>query len=713
MTVESTANVASALTNGATTDFPFDFYVPDQDYLVIELHDEVTDVLVHTYSAAEYTVAGIGAQEGGSITILGAAVEAGYRLYIIRTVPYLQQTVLNNQGGFYPKSVEAQFDIEEMQIQQLAEQIGRAVLMPRSNPPVGYFPVILSDGTWGFAPTTGSESSFIAELATGSGAGLVGLGNTQIFNVGTVGYNSILSVSLAQLPNVYCWNDRVVRLTDDGREDFFICRSGEPPADPLQGIYVDSATAMFYWERKWDGINGKPEWFGAVPGGPDCLAALNACFTLCPVTQLSANDYHTTGTWTINAPYKMVLGSPVIADGFDTFHGTRIVSSDAANSVVQIGPAAQPSLINLYPRNLAVRDIAFVHSGTLVGNASHIDATKCVVATFLIECELTRLRAHEALIGFFFYGLISSHVTRCRTFRQASFGANDFFVACWVRGVPNILNGGNASLYIERFGVEMGGALAINKWGMYVDGDAADLFVDTLETSACSIGVEYNGSGSSYIHGKEDIHFRNCVLDNNSEAAFKLSNLNASATLTLSGGYYQAVPTTATHVISLNGGAGSVVLTGGLQIIGGADGDCRGVEVVNQPGFVIDESVQITDVGHGVVVLAGNGGYIAANIKNPNVGLGTQYAVYVDANVLRCVIAPRVTGKAGAYAQGIYLNGATNNKCSIDPTRVDPAAIAGNKVVVNGVAITAPGYYTSAGVAGAAGDGIFVTGITA
>jgi hypothetical protein len=57
------------------------------------------------------------------------------------------------------------------------------------------------------------------------------------------------------------------------------------------------------------------------------------------------------------------------------------------------------------------------------------------------------------------------------------------------------------------------------------------------------------------------------------------------------------------------------------------------------------------------------------------------------------------------------------NRTTIDPTLFNSAAISGgatNKVQLNsGVAITAPGYYTTAGVAGSSGAGVFVTGITA
>jgi len=54
-------------------------------------------------------------------------------------------------------------------------------------------------------------------------------------------------------------------LDEDLRRGVFALRSGTAPNDPQQGIYVPSSTSGYYWERDWDGVNGRPEWFGAIP----------------------------------------------------------------------------------------------------------------------------------------------------------------------------------------------------------------------------------------------------------------------------------------------------------------------------------------------------------------------------------------------------------------------------------------------------------------
>ena len=56
-----------------------------------------------------YSVSGVGNPSGGSVTfpLTGVALAAGNKLTLLRSVPYVQGTVLSNQGGYYPEVVEA------------------------------------------------------------------------------------------------------------------------------------------------------------------------------------------------------------------------------------------------------------------------------------------------------------------------------------------------------------------------------------------------------------------------------------------------------------------------------------------------------------------------------------------------------------------------------------------------------------------------------
>jgi hypothetical protein len=63
---------------------------------------------------------------GGTITLV-AAPAAGLQITILRNVALTQGTQLPNQGGWYPQVVEKAFDKLTMIVQQLGEQVGRAV----------------------------------------------------------------------------------------------------------------------------------------------------------------------------------------------------------------------------------------------------------------------------------------------------------------------------------------------------------------------------------------------------------------------------------------------------------------------------------------------------------------------------------------------------------------------------------------------------------
>lgn len=134
MSLSTTTNKVIYSGNGATTVWPFSFPVLDADHLgVIFTNAAGAETAV---AASAYTVTGIGAPAGGSVTypLSGTPIPAGTKLTLIRTVPYTQDTVLSNQGGYYPEVVERRFDEIYMALQQLEERLGRASLSAISDP---------------------------------------------------------------------------------------------------------------------------------------------------------------------------------------------------------------------------------------------------------------------------------------------------------------------------------------------------------------------------------------------------------------------------------------------------------------------------------------------------------------------------------------------------------------------------------------------------
>jgi hypothetical protein len=128
MTIPSEDSIAGPYNgNGVTTVFPYSFRVLDRSHLrVVQTvaGDEQTLEI-----DADYTVAGVGEGEGGSVTLVAAPI-TGQTLTIVREVPFTQETDLENQGAYYAETIERALDMATMRDQQLAEKLTRAIITP-------------------------------------------------------------------------------------------------------------------------------------------------------------------------------------------------------------------------------------------------------------------------------------------------------------------------------------------------------------------------------------------------------------------------------------------------------------------------------------------------------------------------------------------------------------------------------------------------------
>jgi hypothetical protein len=189
--------------------------------------------------------------------------------------------------------------------------------------------------------------------------------------------------------------------------------------------------------------------------------------------------------------------------------------------------------------------------------------------------------------------------------------------------------------------------------------------------------------------------------------------------VTINGGYAQVNDNGTTGKgIWLTGGAnnGSVSIGGGIQLLSGTGTTNYGIYVSQQSNVKVDSTVIVEDFYNPIVIDGGSERCdVRASINNPNTGNALSPAVSINSAV-ECYIAPSIDGKAGAFAQGVFSNGTALDRSTIDPTLFSSAAIGGgavDKVQINSVQITSPDYYTTAGVSGTSGAGIYVTGITA
>ena len=134
MSLSATTNKAIHNGNGSATSFSYTFPIQSTDDLVVIFTD--TDGVETTLTSSDYSVTGIGTTTGGAVTypLIGSPIALGTMLTIVRTVELFQDTVLSNQGGYFPEVVERALDRMVMMTQQVYERTARAFAAPLSDP---------------------------------------------------------------------------------------------------------------------------------------------------------------------------------------------------------------------------------------------------------------------------------------------------------------------------------------------------------------------------------------------------------------------------------------------------------------------------------------------------------------------------------------------------------------------------------------------------
>lgn len=115
--------------DGTLATYQYDFQIFDKNDLYVVKQDTSGNVSVLTVDL-DYTVAGVGAVGGGSITLTAGVLLAGYKL-LIRDNPAIKQTSdLRNRGGFFPEEHETAFDYAVRLIRSLWDGLTRSIKFP-------------------------------------------------------------------------------------------------------------------------------------------------------------------------------------------------------------------------------------------------------------------------------------------------------------------------------------------------------------------------------------------------------------------------------------------------------------------------------------------------------------------------------------------------------------------------------------------------------
>jgi hypothetical protein len=172
MTTPSTPRKAGPLLGtGAQTSWPFTFKVFAASDIAVTIADSL-GVETALVLGSDYSVTLNSNQEtspGGTVTypISGSALPIGSRLTIFGNLPYDQPLDLPSGGNFSPLALENQLDRLTMQIQQLREQVGRAIQVSvTTNANVG-LPAPSANELIGWDSTGSNLQNFaLGELAT-------------------------------------------------------------------------------------------------------------------------------------------------------------------------------------------------------------------------------------------------------------------------------------------------------------------------------------------------------------------------------------------------------------------------------------------------------------------------------------------------------------------------------------------------------------------
>lgn len=122
--------------DGVTTVFPYEFKLLDAgDMKVTKTTNGDPAVTTLLSLGVDYTLSGIGAPGGGSIT-LPSALPSGYKLTAIGDASFDQGLVLVNQGAYNAEDVMVALDRLTVLAQQLREALSRALVIP---PEAGVF----------------------------------------------------------------------------------------------------------------------------------------------------------------------------------------------------------------------------------------------------------------------------------------------------------------------------------------------------------------------------------------------------------------------------------------------------------------------------------------------------------------------------------------------------------------------------------------------
>lgn len=158
MTVSNTTTFVVHRGNGAATQFPYAFRIPEATMAKVSIRDYTTKVVTQVLSSGDFTMSNNSWDNnlGGYVTypLVGPALTNAYEIVIERVVTYTQGLSIQNQGGFFPDAITKQLDFTTFQVLQLADLTSRAWIAPLGQ--TGKTLAVLAEGHFWAADVSGN-----------------------------------------------------------------------------------------------------------------------------------------------------------------------------------------------------------------------------------------------------------------------------------------------------------------------------------------------------------------------------------------------------------------------------------------------------------------------------------------------------------------------------------------------------------------------------
>ncbi|MDB5699849.1 MAG: Phage virulence-associated protein [Sphingomonadales bacterium] len=478
--------------------------------------------------------------------------------------------------------------------------------------------------------------------------------------------------------------------------------SARATADTLHGLYRPSRTvavASGCWVRLWDGISGKPEWFGAVPNIPafDNLPAIMACLKHCGTVLLQAGTYYHSGTIKLTETNMRIVGaSNWFASQVGEASCSRICGTDPGVPVIQFGPDAKPSHINDFPAGLALEDI-WIQRNVAPSTLKHNGIVKI---GYCRSSWADRICAENGIYGFHFSGSVEfryGNIYAARSMEGTGSGEDKFY-GIYVDGNEDIgAAGGNASLRGGKIAIT-GTALVPDSRGLVVDKYFTDCWLDEVETVSCPIGIDIQGDGSGTIAravaGNTDFKIGHAVLDGYTTVGARIRDVNKYGSVEIL--YLYAAPTGSgerTAALQIQDCPGRVDVRGGQVPMFFGEG-CNAIVISNSDGWTVDGIKILECSGVGFSATRASGGICKPQFTNHERVMTA--AVSLVTQCVGNVIEPMIKGDSNKVLLGIAALDATSSLNEFRMTGVRSSCIKGgaaNKLVVMGKPITAAGRF--------------------